>query len=275
MQKFLTDMHTHTSFSHDGRDKIETMLETARQKGLTFYGVSDHFDFDYDLFQLTDEEIEQIKNADPADYFHGARHAQEDYEGVLNVCVGAEFGYSDKVEVQQRYLETYEKFRPDFVINSVHCGDGKDFCRHHFTEDKATTYRMYLGIIRRSLDAPYPYDIVGHIGYIARYVPYEDRRFLLEEFGEEIDDILKTIIAKDKILEINSASKMKETMTLPSENIVRRYYELGGRKISFGSDAHFKERIVDKREEVIDMLKRIGFTHLTVPFRGEHILVEL
>ena len=39
MQKFLTDMHTHTSFSHDGRDKIETMLETARQKGLTFYGI--------------------------------------------------------------------------------------------------------------------------------------------------------------------------------------------------------------------------------------------
>ena len=26
MQKFLTDMHTHTTFSHDGRDKIETML---------------------------------------------------------------------------------------------------------------------------------------------------------------------------------------------------------------------------------------------------------
>lgn len=275
MQKFLTDMHTHTAFSHDGRDKIDTMLETAQKMGLTFYGVSDHFDFDYDLFQMSSEEIEQLKNADPAEYFHGARHAQEDYEGVLNVCVGAEFGYSDKAEVQQRYLETYEKFRPDFVINSVHCGDGKDFCRHHFTEDKATTYRMYLGIIRRSLDAPYPYDIVGHIGYIARYVPYEDRRFLLEEFGAEIDDILKTIIAKDKILEINSASKMQETATLPSENIVRRYYELGGRKISFGSDAHFKERIADKREEVVDMLKRIGFTYITVPFRGEHIQVEL
>lgn len=275
MQKFLTDMHTHTAFSHDGRDKIDTMLETAQKMGLTFYGVSDHFDFDYDLFQMSSEEIEQLKNADPAEYFHGARHAQEDYEGVLNVCVGAEFGYSDKAEVQQRYLETYEKFRPDFVINSVHCGDGKDFCRHHFTEDKATTYRMYLGIIRRSLDAPYPYDIVGHIGYIARYVPYEDRRFLLEEFGVEIDDILKTIIAKDKILEINSASKMQETATLPSENIVRRYYELGGRKISFGSDAHFKERIADKREEVVDMLKRIGFTYITVPFRGEHIQVEL
>ena len=86
---------------------------------------------------------------------------------------------------------------------------------------------------------------------------------------------MKTVIAKDKILEVNSASKMRETMTLPSENILQRYYELGGRKISFGSDAHFKERVADKREEVVDMLKRIGFTHITVPFRGEHIKVEL
>jgi histidinol-phosphatase (PHP family) len=189
--------------------------------------------------------------------------------------VGAEFGYSDKAEVQKRYLETYEKFRPDYVINSVHCGDGKDFCRYHFTEDKATTYRMYLGIIRRSLDAPYPYDIVGHIGYIARYVPYADRSFSLDEFGAEIDDILLTIIKKDKILEINSASKMQETMTLPSENILRRYFELGGRKVSFGSDAHFVARIADKREEVVKMLKEIGFTYVTVPFRGEHIKVEI
>lgn len=275
MKKVLTDMHTHTTFSHDGRDSIETMLSVAREKGVAFYGVSDHLDFDYDLMQLSQKELAEVKNGDVAEYFRVARRMQEEYAGVMNVCVGAEFGYSDKADVQRQYIETYEKYRPDFVINSVHGGDGRDFCRHKFGADKGATYRMYLGVIRRSLDAPYPYDVVGHIGYIARYVPYGDRSFSLEEFGAEIDDILRTIIAKDKILEVNSASKMQETMTLPSENILRRYYELGGRKISFGSDAHFKERIVDKREEVVDMLKRIGFTHVTVPFRGEHISLGL
>lgn len=275
MKKVLTDMHTHTTFSHDGRDSIETMLNVAREKGIAFYGVSDHLDFDYDLMQLSEKELAEVKNGDVAEYFRVAKRMQEEYAGVMNVCVGAEFGYSDKADVQRQYMETYEKYRPDFVINSVHGGDGRDFCRHKFGADKSATYRMYLGVIRRSLDAPYPYDVVGHIGYIARYVPYADRSFSLEEFGAEIDDILLTIIAKDKILEVNSASKMQETMTLPSENILRRYYELGGRKISFGSDAHFKERIADKREEVADVLRRIGFTHVTVPFRGEHILLEL
>ena len=99
--------------------------------------------------------------------------------------------------------------------------------------------------------------------------------FDLEEFGEQIDDILKTIIRKDKILEINSSNKQLPNRTLPADYIVERYYQLGGRKVSFGSDSHFPERILDKWDEVVAMLKRIGFTHLTVPCRGEHIKVEL
>ena len=133
----------------------------------------------------------------------------------------------------------------------------------------------YFRLVRESLDAPYPYDIVGHIGYAARYVPFENKTISLEDFGEQIDDILLTIIQKDKILEINSANKTLPNRTIPSRNIIERYFELGGRKVSFGSDAHFVERIADKREEAVEMLKEIGFTYITVPFRGEHIKVEL
>lgn len=275
MKKFLTDMHTHTTFSHDATGTPAEMLEAAQKAGIAFYGVSDHFDYDYDLVQMSEQERKETKNGDPNEYFHALRHLQEVYEGVMNVAVGVEFGFSEKEEVKALYKETYEKFHPDFVINSVHGGEGKDFARYTFTEDKKTVYGMYLRLIRESLDAPYPYDIVGHIGYIARYVPFEDRRLSLEEFGAQIDDILLTIIRKDKILEVNSANKNLENHTLPAKEIVRRYYELGGRKVSFGSDAHFAERIADKREEIVSMLKGIGFEYITVPFRGEHIKVEL
>ena len=76
-------------------------------------------------------------------------------------------------------------------------------------------------------------------------------------------------------MEVNSSNKQLSNRTLPAEPILERYYQLGGRKISYGSDAHFKARIGDKREEVVAMLKSIGFTYLTVPYRGEHIKVEL
>ncbi len=274
--KFMTDMHTHTyPASHDGVNTIKEMLAAAYKKGISFYGISNHFDYDYDFAAMSEEERRATCNGDEEEYFHDARHAQEAYEGVMNVAVGAEFGYSDAPEVQGRYATTYEKYRPDYVINSVHGALGKDFARFTFTEDERATYQKYLALVRRSLDAPYPYDIVGHIEYITRYVPFAKKEISLQDFKAEIDGILTAIIEKGKILEVNTATKALPRESLPSTDILRRYFELGGRNISYGSDAHAVNRIADKREETVKTLKAIGFTHLTVPFRGEYIKVEL
>ncbi len=274
--KFKVDTHTHSSpASHDAVDSLPKMLAAAQEKGIAFYGISNHFDYDYDILSMSEEERKATANGDPAEHFHEARHLQEDYAGVMNVIVGAEFGFSDEKEVQERYLALYKKYDLDYVINSVHGGNGKDFARDTYLEREEEIYGKYLRLIRRSLDVTYPYDIVGHIEYIVRYVSFERREIRLEAFQEQIDDILLTIIRKGKILEINSATKNLPRISLPGEPIVRRYYELGGRNISFGSDAHFVSRIGDKWEEVVRMLKEIGFTHVTVPCRGEYIKVEL
>ena len=275
MEKFLTDLHTHTTFSYDGKDSPAKMLEEAQKRGVSFYGVSDHFDLDGDASAYTKEEWEKLQNGDTKEYFHALRHLQEDYAGVMNVFVGAEFGFSEREEVKKRYVEIYEKYKPDFVINSIHCDGGRDYAYSPITQDKQTLYGRYLRLIRESLDAPYPYDIVGHIGYVMRYAPFDDKDIDLNEFKKPLDDILTTIIQKDKILEVNTASKQLETPILPTEAILKRYFELGGRKISFGSDAHFVERIMEKRELALNILKKIGFTYLTVPCKGEHIKVEI
>lgn len=274
MKKFIVDTHTHSTHSFDGRAELKDMLATAQKKGVAFYGVCEHFNYDYDLSCLDKDEAARVAGFDPDGYFHEGRHLQEDYAGVMNVLIGAEFGYSDDEAVKARYREALQKYSPDFVVNSVHSIGGKDYY-YTSTGDKAKAYGEYLSLIRRSLDAPYHYDIVGHIGYVARYVPYEDKSFETSMFGEQIDDILSTIIAKDKILEVNTASKKLPQKTIPDENILRRYYELGGRKISFGSDAHDAWRIAEKWDEVVEMLKNIGFTYFIVPCRGEHIKVEI
>lgn len=271
--KFLTDMHTHTSFSPDADDRAEDMLLTAQKKGFAFYGISDHFEFDYNLLKMPKEVVSAYLNLNEEEYFHALRHLQEDYEGVMNVAVGAEFGYTENEKVRGRYALICEKYRPDFVINSVHGGDGLDFAFQSFTEDKQAIYGAYLALVRKSLEVSYPYDIVGHLGYIARYVPFEDKSFA--GFEKEIDDILLTIIQKGKILEVNTAVKGLKQATLPSEDILKRYFALGGRMVSLGSDAHSTARIAEGREKAVEVLKSIGFTHATVPFKGEYIKVEL
>ena len=278
MEKFWIDLHSHSTFSHDGKNTPAEMLETALKRGIFFFGVSEHFCYELDLTVYDEAKAESLKDGDPNEYFHTLRHLQEDYEGVMNVAVGGEFGYGNDEKAQAEYKLICEKFHPDYVINSVHCIDGIDLCRLDYTNprysDKKTVYGRYLRLVRDSLDAPYPYDIVGHIGYASRYIRFEDDEEFWRAFGEQIDDILLTIIQKDKILEVNTANKGLPNITVPDERVLARYFALGGRKVSFGSDAHFVERIADKYEEAVEMLKKIGFTYFTVPFCGERIKVE-
>lgn len=277
MKKFITDMHTHSDFSFDGKSPLKEMLAAAYEKGVGFYGVSEHFNYDVTLFV---PEKASSWGIDEEEYFHQARHLQEDYEGCMNVLIGAEFGYSLNEKAHAAYQKIYEKYRPDFVINSIHCLGSEDYYEgkpygEGTIRDKAEVYREYLTNVLKSLSAPYPYDIVGHIGYPTRYAPYEDKAMSLREYGDLIDEILTTIIRKDKILEVNSSNRGGVSRFLPSDEIVERYYQLGGRKISYGSDTHTLVRIADKRDEVTAFLKEVGFTHLTIPCRGEHIQVEL
>ena len=277
MDKFLTDVHNHSSFSYDGVNKLSEMLQCAQEKGLAFYGVSEHVDFDI----CPEAQLVRKQEIDAEEYFHTARHLQEDYAGCMNVLVGAELGYSSDTRVQERYLEFCKRYQPDFVVNSVHSKDGWDYSsKRAFYEggvlrDKKAVYTEYFQAVKDSLDAPYPYDIVGHFCYVTRYGGYENSLASLDEFGVEIDEVLRKIIRLGKILEINTSTYGLKSLAVTSREILGRYFELGGRKVSFASDAHTVKRIADKREQVVEMLKDIGFTFITVPCKGEHIQVEI
>lgn len=279
--KFATDVHNHSEYSHDSQTPLKEMIDGAIARGVAFYGASEHFD--YDLTLLKNDTAHTI---DEEAYFRAARRLQEDYAGVINVLVGAEYSFVDDERACAAYRATSEKYRPDFVVNSVHTLRGEDYYykRVFYTQnekgesvlrDKRETYGEYLAYIRQSLDAAYEYDIVGHIGYAARYAPYEDREIRYRDHAEQIDDLLLTVIKKGKILEVNGNSLGLRDVCVPSREIVERYYDLGGRKISYGADAHRPAQQLRNREEIGAMLKEIGFTHMTVPCRGEHIEVEL
>ena len=282
MQKFLTDVHNHSTHSFDGVDKLSDMLASAHQKGVAFYGVSEHFDYE-NVVYLGYTKKQVIYDEE---YFHNARHLQEDYAGCINVLIGCEFGFAKHQDLKNMYREIQEKYAPDFIVNSVHrTGKYDYYTKEPFYENddidggkirpQREVYEEYLSYVKESLDVDYAYDIVGHIGYASRYAPYEKNDLKYEEYAEILDDILQKIIAKGKILEINSSNKGMEGVCLPHRSIIERYFALGGRKVSYASDAHCTGSILRGREKIVEMLKEIGFTHVTVPCKGEYIQVEL
>ena len=81
--------------------------------------------------------------------------------------------------------------------------------------------------------------------------------------------ILKRIIASDKTLEVNTNHGLN-----PNAEILARYFELGGRNVSFGSDAHHGG-LCDGWDEAVKVLKDIGFSELSVFKRRKRESVPL
>ena len=281
MRKLLTDVHTHTSFSPDGTNTIEEMLASAYAKGMAYYGIAEHFDYDVLIDGIT-PFMEGYVHVNPQAYFSRGRELQAEYAGKMHVLLGAECAYSDTPKVHEMYKQLYDTYAPDFVVNSLHCQPcGDYFLRQPFYDKqgklrpKEEVYEEYFASIRRSLDVEYHYDILAHFMYCARYAPYEDGEIKWKDFSSSIDGILKTLIARDKILEVNTSNKGCAGWTVPNTDIIERYFELGGRKVSFASDAHFVSRIGENREKVMDILRAIGYEYITVPVRKKHIKIEI
>ena len=271
-----TDIQTHTKFSADGRNSSEEMIAAAMQKGLAWYGISEHFNYDYDRLHLTIDG-QEVPPIDERAYFTRARELQKQLRGKLHLLVGAEFGYDNANSTLQRYIETEQEYSPDFVVNSVHTCLGMDCYFPHYCvgKSKEYAYNAYLYRVLESLDAPYRYDIVAHVGYCSRNATYPDPKLRYEDYADVLDEILKRIIARGKILEVNSSAKTAGSPFIPDTDILERYFELGGRMVSFASDAHDTTRIADRRDIVVAALKKVGFTYLTIPDKGRYLQLEI
>jgi histidinol-phosphatase (PHP family) len=195
----------------------------------------------------------------------------------VHILVGGEFGFTRNQRAVRYYRAVLERFAPDFVVNSVHTNGKFDYYESSAFDGKTKeeNYADYLRLVRNSLDADYDYDIVGHITYPIRWAPYENREMPYTAFADQFDDILRTIIQKGKILEVNSSVKGLPSPCLPFQDVLKRYYALGGRKVSFASDAHAVNRLAENRAQVVALLRSIGFTFVTVPFRKREIKIEL
>lgn len=265
------DLHTHSTFSHDGDAALADMVAAAHAAGLKYYGISEHFDYDCAELGVT-VNGKPLRQIDAQAYFSAARDLQA---RNANLLVGCEFGYANNAKVFAAYADTIARYKPDYVINSVHVCDGKDCYFPDYFEGKSMrlAYADYLACVRESLDAPYAYDVVAHIGYVSRNAPYENKKLRYADFAAQFDEILKTVIAKNVILEVNTSARGTGGNFLPDTDVLQRYYDLGGRLLLFGSDAHGTARLAERYDETVCALRAIGFTHFTVPVRGKRLTV--
>lgn len=254
------DTHTHCSFSHDSSTPAQKMIEGAIAKGLKYLAITDHCDKDCVVLPGYD----WVRQIDLPARFDCLRKLRETYKDDIYLAIGLEFGFEK--QANSLYLDINKEYSTDYIINSVHIVQGVDVYFEEFynARTKAQAYTQYLICVNNSIDVPYHYDSIGHIGYIARKANYKDKKFIYSDYSDLVDEIFKKIIQKGKALELNTHAKGTLCDFIPYKDFLKRYKELGGELVTIGSDSHTPDRLCENFDIVKNALIENGFKYAFV-----------
>lgn len=236
----MIDQHTHSDlFSFDGLQPLEDLRADAAAAGLDGVCLTEHYDKDVPW-----NGGEQIFNID--DYFRQyAPLRQSDPENGPLLLLGIEFGYFPYLRDLYNTILSRRPF--DCAVLSMHAMEGKDIFStpELFDGDKPAFYTRHLREMTAMIEDSIDFDVLGHFDYISRYTRTADRKMRYHENAEAFDAMFSALIRRGKALEINTRTIQKLNhegyagrQAWPDAALLQRYFELGGRRLSIGSDAH-------------------------------------
>ncbi len=255
-----TDQHIHCQCSPDSHTPLREMAAAARDHGMSAVCFTDHIDMDFgNLGDLRWEPRKDILRAAWADV------RENPVEGITVRC-GMELGEAnhDPAAAKEAAMEP----GLDFILGSLHNLRGKpDFYEYPYESEEQCIQlnRAYLAELLELTEFPY-FDVMAHIGYTSRYM-YRDgfsAEITAENCRDELAAIYEALIAQGRGIEINVSGLRAGHTSNPNASALALYYDLGGKIITLGSDAHeAKDASIGIREGA-ELLRTIGFRYYTV-----------
>lgn len=244
----MFDYHIHSKVSFDGHNSGRQLAAAARDAGLTEICFTDHMDY--------------IRNVHTQPLVFTLDDYSREYDGWeldgLKIRRGVEFGLYD--DNQQQLKDALNERNYDYVLGSVHFVDDLDVYFSEYWENKTVfeaEHRFLEGTLA-CVQAHEDFDVLAHMTFLSKsranptkaILPYEPHR-------EIIDEILRTLAAKGKGLEMNTSGVDRCGGFLPTADFFRRFKELGGEVVTIGSDAHRCNRVGQYSKEAQEILTDI------------------
>lgn len=241
----IFDCHTHTKFSADSEMNAELAIARAENlgRGIIF---TEHFDYDL---------------PGDVDFTFDAKNYFSEYEKFRgeNVLLGVEIGLRKIARQHNKNFVAQADF--DFVIGSIHVVDDIDIYNAKFyaDKDKLAAYRKYFAVMAEEAAAE-DFDALGHIDYICRAATYENPEIDYATFKNEIDEVLKIIVERGKILELNTRRLDKIRGLKELVPVYQQYKNFGGKFVTIGSDAHKVEAIGANFDRALEFIGELNLT---------------
>jgi len=255
----MVDLHIHSSFSSDSNEKMEDIVIEAINRNIKVIAFTDHIDYEY-----SDPNISF--SFDISEYFLEIERFQNKYKSKIKILKGLELGLQS--HIIDKLNEVSNEFEFDFIIGSFHTVKKKDLYNGDYYKMKTPEemWDVYLDEVYETIKKFDNFSVLGHLDLVKRYSEFV-RKVDFSYYRNKLERIFNEIIEKEIGIEVNT-SGLRGTYgldeTLPSEEILKFYYDLGGRIITVGSDSHDKSTLSDDYNKVATVLKRIGFKNIYV-----------
>lgn len=245
---YLCDYHMHSTFSFDAVQTIEEAVKSAINNKINEICFTEHVSFDPD-----DSSYKTFKFED---YFKQIKKIQDLYKKQITIKAGIEAGeyylYKDDFDLY------FKENNIDFVIGSVHNINKKGLRTNLRENGHSISYENYFNEVLK-LASCGDFDVLGHLDLIQRYAFNDFGVYDFNKYTEIIHEILKTVIRRNKGIEINTSGYMSNNLFFPRLEIIKLYKELGGKILTVGSDAHDSKRVGENIQYTYELLKNIGF----------------
>jgi histidinol-phosphatase (PHP family) len=265
------DAHVHTDLSPDSDVPVDVYAALAVELGIAELAITDHVDFDprdpaYEYASFEDRE-RTVRDA-----------AERWAERGVAIRFGVELTYHSAWEGDLR--EHLARHRYDFAIGSVHDWPGSPYV-------PSQVGRWVAGRKLDDILAPYLeqveaaarsglFDTIGHLDVVKRYLHPHVLPADLAARSELFEPVLRALIDSGTALEVNTSGLRHPVReTYPPAVVVERYRELGGERVTAGSDAHRADWLAWGLDEGYRILARAEFAELTFRRGGDPAAIAL
>lgn len=257
----VIDCHNHTNRSHDSRCNPADLCETAIKMGLSGVAITNHCDVHLskvmDVYSPLAESHRDVLSL------------RKKYGDKFLILSGIEIG--EGIWFPEQTKKLYDLADWDVVLGSAHILRLKNppvpYSIENMTdwteEQIHETLRVYFEDLCETL-CTMDFDILAHLTCPMRYIAGKyGHNVDLSPYDEIIEKILQGVIDKGLSLEVNTSCKGSAyDQCMPDKVYLEKYYAMGGRDITIGSDSHWYENVGKAFPEAIALIKSIGFDHL-------------
>lgn len=263
------DGHVHTQFSYDTlTGDMEATCARAVELGLPAVAFTEHAErtgttvlphevpFYSEHLQPLIAEGGGVFTAPPLDldgYLESVARCRDRFPG-LRILTGVELGephWHDDWSADLVKAGGFER-----VLGSLHSmqarGGFADVGALLHESDPLGVVRAYLAELEQLAGSTSHFDVLAHVDFPLRYLPESVRPFDPAVVEQEYRAALAALARSGRAMEVNTSLPL-------AEPILRWWVDVGGREVTFGSDAHSPGSLARRFAEVRAMVEGAGF----------------